>query len=85
MRAANVAEKTAKIMYTAVYLFGPRWGPGTRPGQRNARVEATPERQEEVVKGLQALVESENPDLDSLLTEAKRISAAAAGPSPKVE
>ena len=85
MRAANVAEKTAKIMYTAVYLFGPRWGPGTRPGQRNARVEATPERQEEVVKELQALVESENPDLDSLLTEAKRISAAAAGPSPKVE
>ena len=85
MRAANVAEKTAKIMYTAVYLLGPRWGPGTRPGQRNARVEATPEQQEEVVKELQALVESENPDLDSLLTEAKQISAAAAGPSPKVE
>ena len=63
----------------------PALGPGTRPGQRNARVEATPERQEEVVKELQALVESENPDLDSLLTEAKRISAAAAGPSPKVE
>jgi hypothetical protein len=78
MRAANVAEKTAKIMYSAVYLFGPRWGPRTRPGQRNARVEVTPERQEEVVKELQALVENENPDLDSLLAEAKRI-----GSSPK--
>jgi Protein of unknown function (DUF1353) len=78
MRAANVAEKTAKIMYSAVYLFGPRWGPGTRPGQRNARVEVTPERQEEVVKELQALVENENPDLDSLLAEARRI-----GSSPK--
>jgi len=29
MRAAHVEERTAKIMYGAVYLFGPRWGPGT--------------------------------------------------------
>ncbi|HYJ58834.1 MAG TPA: DUF1353 domain-containing protein [Methyloceanibacter sp.] len=74
MRAANVAENTAKIMYSAVYLFGPRWGLGTRAGQRNARVEATPEQQAEVVKKLEALVESENPDLDRLVAEAKRIS-----------
>ena len=78
MRAANVDERTAKIMYGAVYLFGPRWGPGTRPGQRNARPEATPEQQEAVVKELQQLVERENPDLDTLLNEAKRLGAAAA-------
>lgn len=77
MRAANVAENTAKIMYSAVYLFGPRWGPGTKPGQRNAQVEATPEQQEKVLKELEALVESENPDLDRLVAEAKRISATA--------
>ena len=85
MRAAHVDEKTAKIMYGAVYLFGPRWGPGTAPGQRAAPVKATPEQQAQVVKELQDLVDKDNPDLDSLLTEAKRISAAAAGPSPKVE
>jgi Protein of unknown function (DUF1353) len=78
MRAANVDERTAKIMYGAVYLFGPRWGPGTRPGQRNARPEATPEQQEAVVKELQKLVEHHNPDLDTLLDEAKRLGAAAA-------
>jgi len=77
MRAANVAEKTAKVLYTAVYLFGPRWGPGTAPGQRNAAVKATAEQQEDVVKELQALVDKENPDLGSLLAEANRMSAKA--------
>ena len=78
MRAAHVDEKTAKIMYGSVYLFGPRWGPGTAPGQRNASFAATPEQQETVVKELQELVEQDNPDLDSLLTEAKRMGAKAA-------
>ena len=36
MRAAHVDETTAKVMYSAVYLFGPRWGPGTQPGQHSA-------------------------------------------------
>lgn len=75
MRAANVKETTAKIMYGAVYLLGPRWGPGTAPGQRNAPITATPEEQEAMVKELQALVEKENPDLDSLANEARRIGA----------
>ena len=85
MRAAHVDEKTAKIMYGAVYLFGPRWGPGTAPGQRSAPVKATPEEQERVVKELQGLVEKENPDLDSLVAEAKRVSAKATGSSPESE
>jgi hypothetical protein len=80
MRAAHVDEKTAKIMYGAVYLFGPRWGPGTAPGQRGAPVNATPEQQAKVVKELQGLVEKDNPDLDSLVAEAKRMSAKATGP-----
>ncbi len=81
MRAANVDEKTAKIMYGAVYLFGPRWGPGTQPGQHSAPIKATAERQTAVVKQLQALVEKDNPDLDSLAAEAKTIATAPAAPS----
>jgi hypothetical protein len=77
MRAADVTEKTAKLMYTGVYLFGPRWGPGTGPGQRNASLKATPEQQEVVVKELEALVDKENPDLDRLLAEGKRMSVKA--------
>jgi hypothetical protein len=78
MRAANVDEKTAKIMYGAVYLFGPRWGPGTQPGQHAAPIAATPERQEAVVKQLQDMVERENPDLDDLVAKAKTIAIAPA-------
>ncbi len=82
MRAANVDEKTAKIMYGAVYLFGPRWGPGTQPGQHAAPIKATPERQEAVVKQLQDMVAKENPDLDDLIAKAKTIATApAAGAS----
>lgn len=73
MRAANVDEQTAKIMYGAVYLFGPRWGPGTAPGQRSAPIDATLAQQEHVVKKLQALVEKDNPDLDTLQAEARRL------------
>ena len=79
MRAANVDEKTAKIMYGAVYLFGPRWGPGTQPGQHAAPIKATPERQEQVVKQLQEMVDKENPDLDDLVAKAKTIAIAPAG------
>lgn len=79
MRAANVDEKTAKIMYGAVYLFGPRWGPGTQPGQHSAPIKATPERQEAVVKQLQDMVAKENPDLDDLIAKAKTIATAPAG------
>jgi Protein of unknown function (DUF1353) len=75
MRAANVDEDTAKIMYAAVYLFGPRWGPGTAPGQHDAAIAATPEQQEAMVKKLKDFVDKENPDLDSLVVEARRISA----------
>jgi hypothetical protein len=83
MRAAHVDEKTAKVMYGSVYLFGPRWGPGTAPGQRNASFMATPEQQESVVQELQDLVEQDNPDLDRLLTEAKRMGAKATSAIPR--
>jgi hypothetical protein len=74
MRAAHVDENTAKIMYAAVYLFGPRWGPGTGLGQRNASVPATPEQQEALIDEIKTYVEKENPDLDSLVGEVKRMS-----------
>jgi hypothetical protein len=83
MRAANVDEKTAKIMYGAVYLFGPRWGPGTQPGQHAAPIQASTERQEEVVKQIQAMVAKDNPDLDDLLAKAKTIAIAPAGGAPQ--
>jgi hypothetical protein len=82
MRAANVDEKTAKIMYGAVYLFGPRWGPGTQPGQHAAPIKATPERQQAVVKELQTMVAKENPDLDDLVAKAKTIATAPASGTP---
>ena len=83
MRAAHVDETTAKVMYSAVYLFGPRWGPGTQPGQHSAAIQATPEQQEKVVKDLQALVDKDNPDLDVLLNEAKRIGIQETSALPK--
>lgn len=76
MRAANVDEKTAKIMYGAVYLFGPRWGPGTQPGQHAAPIQASAERQTEVVRQLEQLVDKDNPALDDLLAKAKTIALA---------
>ena len=83
MRAAHVDETTAKVMYSAVFLFGPRWGPGTQPGQHSAAIKATPEQQVKVVKDLQALVDKDNPDLDVLLNEAKRISIQETSTLPK--
>jgi hypothetical protein len=83
MRAAHVDETTAKVMYSAVYLFGPRWGPGTAPGQRSAPVKATEDEQKQVVKELQELVAEKNPGLDALLAEAKRLSAEATAPLSK--
>ncbi len=83
MRAANVDETTAKVMYGAVYLFGPRWGPGTAPGQRNAAIQATPAQQEAMVKELKELVETENPDLDTLRAQAKALSTKPAATLPK--
>ncbi|MGA7458087.1 MAG: DUF1353 domain-containing protein [Methyloceanibacter sp.] len=83
MRAAHVDESTAKVMYSAVYMFGPRWGPGTQPGQHSAAIKATPEQQAKVVKDLQALVDKENPDLDVLLNEARRISIQETSSLPK--
>lgn len=83
MRAAHVDETTAKVMYSAVYLFGPRWGPGTQPGQHSAAIQATPDQQEKVVKELQALVDKDNPDLDVLLNEAKRIGLQETSALPK--
>jgi hypothetical protein len=73
MRASDVDERTAKVMYGAVYLFGPRWGPGTAPGQRNAAPVVSQGQQVALMKELKALVETENPDLDKLLAEAKRM------------
>jgi hypothetical protein len=76
MRAAKVDEKTAKIMYGAVYLFGPRWGPGTLPGQHAAPIQASAERQTQVVRELEQLIDKDNPDLDDLVAKAKTIALA---------
>jgi hypothetical protein len=83
MRAAHVDETTAKVMYSAVYLFGPRWGPGTEPGRHAAPLAATTEQQEKVIKDLQTLVAKDNPDLDALLAEAKRIGIAETSTLPR--
>ena len=72
MRAADVGEKTAKLLYSAVYYYGPRWGPGISPLQRKAAHTASLEQQEQFVKAMEAFVEKENPSLDRLVAHANQ-------------
>ena len=60
-RAGGVAEQKAKLMYAAVYHFGPRWSRGgtLMMFQRTIPVE-------EEFAQLKTFVDSENPSLDRI-------------------
>ena len=78
MRAANVDENTAKVLFGAVYWFGPRWGPSVaRARGRRAAQHASTEQQAKFVQDLQAWVVSKNPDLDSLISHVEQAGATA--------
>jgi hypothetical protein len=64
MRAAGVAEQTAKVMYGAVYHFGPRWGIGT--SSRGPGANLPPDKQTEEFNNMEEWIAKENPSLDDI-------------------
>jgi hypothetical protein len=73
MRTAGVAERQAKVMYAAVYRFGPRWGDDTTArGRPDVLRRLSPEQVQKFLKELEAWVEKARP---SLLDIAKRMDA----------
>jgi hypothetical protein len=62
MLTAGVDERTAKVMWAAVYHFGPRWGPGAlKRGRR-----ATAEEQRQFVQDIEAWVARSNPSREEV-------------------
>ncbi len=74
MRAAGVEDRTAKVMYAAVYYFGPRWGRGGKGEARatGAEQELPFEDQARLFEQLRTWIESESPDIEGI---ARRIDA----------
>ena len=66
MRTSGVPDKTAKIMYGAVYGFGPRWG--TRSEQRGPAAERNPSpmAQTKVMRDLEASITRDNPSAEDI-------------------
>ena len=68
MLARSVDTVLAKIMYAAVYHFGPRWG--EVGGATRGKGDALPARkQEEQMQELKAWIAAENPNLETLETK----------------
>lgn len=66
MRTSGVSEQTAKVMYAAVYGFGPRWG--TRSEKRGPAAERNPSpaKQTEVLRGLETWIARDNPSPEDI-------------------
>jgi hypothetical protein len=66
MLTSGVPEKTAKIMYGAVYGFGPRWG--TRSEQRAPAAEShpSPVAQTQLLRDLEAWIARDNPSAEDI-------------------
>ena len=66
MLAAGVDDRTAKVMWGAVYRFGPRWGAGAdRRSPRPARPSSVKE-QTEFIRDLGRWITRSNPDRDEI-------------------
>ena len=63
MIASGVSTLKAKIMYGAVYAFGPRWAEGAAPGQFS----------QEAFDALRSYIEKRNPSLTEIETTADTI------------
>ncbi len=79
MRAAGVAEATAKAMYGAVYNFGPRWGIGSSHRGPAAAKFRTEEQQAAFFDEIKAWIERENPTPEQI---AKRLDQFGDVPKP---
>jgi hypothetical protein len=66
MRAAGVAERQAKVMYGAVYFFGPRWGIGAANRGPGAETAPSVEQQAQVMQDLEKWIAKDNPDLGEI-------------------
>jgi len=66
MRTAGVAETTAKVMFGAVYNFGPRWGIGVQKRGPGAEQYPTEENQNEFMRELESWVRRDNPRPDEI-------------------
>jgi Protein of unknown function (DUF1353) len=66
MRTSGVPEKTAKVMYAAVYGFGPRWG--TRSEKRGPAAERFPSaaKQTVLLRDLEAWISRDNPSPEDI-------------------
>lgn len=66
MRTSGVPEQTAKVMYGAVYGFGPRWGTRSDQSSPGPRAYPTDTKQTEFMRDLEAWVARDNPSPDDI-------------------
>lgn len=64
MLTGGVDDQTAKVMYGAVYSFGPRWGHGADRRGPTANNYPTPEKQAEFMREYEAWVSRSSPSLE---------------------
>jgi hypothetical protein len=63
MRTSGVAERQAKVMYAAVYRFGPRWGVDAVKRERDLLQRLSPEQVQKFLDDLEAWIEKVRPSL----------------------
>ena len=66
MMTAGVAETSAKVMYGAVYNFGPRWGIGVQRRGPGAAQFPTVDEQTKSIRDLEAWIKRDNPSPDEI-------------------
>ena len=68
MRAGGVDERTAKVMFAAVYNFGPRWGgSSTRRAAPGSEEPVSVERQQDFMRDLGRWVDRSNPSREQIV------------------
>jgi hypothetical protein len=68
MITSGVGERDAKVMWAAVYNFGPRWGiGGAKRGGPGIEKYSTLEQQKELIQRLEAWVGEKNPDREEII------------------
>jgi hypothetical protein len=70
MRAAGVDERTATVLWGAVYNFGPRWGQGSR--RRGGSTSSRPEDQAEFMNRLDVWITRNNPSREEIASAIDR-------------
>lgn len=66
MRAAGVSETQAKVLYGAVYYFGPRWGIGAGTRGPGGEKRLSKAEQKKFIEDLKSWVEQEKPSISQV-------------------